>query len=251
MQSNNQNIMSHTDIMPEIITICTEMCDTVELNMSAISCANQGATVELATTQNSTVVLNMDSLKQIILNNGYVQSCVSNKTKDPSSLSYLVSRDLSQSDCIKLGNGIELVLKDVIMAWSYLENIRPANQKGKKERDHLFRDNAKKIVYYAELKSNLNLDTEKCKSTSEKCVQILHELQEEFPDCEIKMCLVGIRYYTKDIIPKTIANKYTSIQQHVVGVDEYFARLGLAFSFETEEKYKEFINYLADSMFNV
>lgn len=237
--------MSQTDIMPEIITICTEMCATVELN----ACS----TVEPATKTNSTVVPNMESLKQIIANNGYVQSCVSNKTKDPSSLSYLVSRDLSQSDCIKLGTGIEVVLKDVIAAWSgtSLENIRPANQKGKKERDHLFRDNAKKIIYYAELKSNLNLDTEKCKSTSDKCVQILHELEEEFPDCEIKMCLVGIRYFTKDLIPKNIANKYRSIQEHVVGVDEYFAELGLGFAFQTEEKYKEFINYLADSMFNV
>ncbi len=241
--------MSQTDIMPEIITICTEMCSTVEVNMGAI----QRTTVEPATTQNSTVVPDMNSLKQIIMNNGYVQSCVSNKTKDPSSLSYLVSRELSQSDCIKLGTGIEVVLKDVITAWGYnkLENIRPANQKGKKERDHLFRDNAKKIVYYAELKSNLNLDTEKCKSTSDKCVQILHELQAEFPDCEIKMCLVGIRYFTKDLIPKNIANKYRSIQSHVVGVDEYFAELGLQFAFQTEEKYKEFINYLADSMFNV
>lgn len=245
MQSNHHNIMSQTDIMPEIITICTEMCATVELN----ACA----TVEPVTKTNSTVVPNMESLKQIIANNDYVQSCVSNKTKDPSSLSYLVSRDLSQSDCIKLGTGIEVVLKDVIMAWSgtSLENIRPANQKGKKERDHLFRNNAKKIIYYAELKSNLNLDTEKCKSTSDKCVQILHELQEEYPDCEIKMCLVGIRYFTKDIIPKNIANKYRSIQEHVVGVDEYFAVLGLQFAFQTEEKYKEFINYLADSMFNV
>lgn len=246
MQTNHHNIMSQTDIMPEIITICTEMCATVELNMGC-------ATVEPALTINSTVVPDMDSLKQIIANNGYVQSCVSNKTKDTSSLSYLVSRDLSQSDCIKLGTGIEVVLKDVIMAWGgeTLENIRPANQKGKKERDHLFRDNAKKIIYYAELKSNLNLDTEKCKSTSDKCVQILHELQAEYPDCEIKMCLVGIRYFTKDLIPKTIANKYRSIQEHVVGVDEYFAELGLAFAFQTEEKYKEFINYLADSMFNV
>jgi hypothetical protein len=245
--------MSQTDIMPEIITICAEMCSTVEVNACAINSAIRGSTVEPGTTQNSTVVPNMESLKQIIMNNGYVQSCVSNKTKDPSSLSYLVSRDLSQSDCIKLGTGIEVVLKDVISVWgdASLENIRPANQKGKKERDHLFRDNAKKIVYYAELKSNLNLDTEKCKSTSDKCVQIMHELQGEFPDCEIKMCLVGIRYFTKDLIPKNIANKYRSIQSHVVGVDEYFAELGLEFAFQTEEKYKEFINYLADSMFNV
>jgi hypothetical protein len=138
LQSNHHNIMSQTDIMPEIITICTEMCATVELN----ACS----TVEPTITTNSTVVLDMDSLKQIIMNNCYVQSCVSNKTKDPSSLSYLVSRDLSQSDCIKLGTGIEVVLKDVIAAWgcASLENIRPANQKGKKERDHLFRNNAKK-----------------------------------------------------------------------------------------------------------
>lgn len=182
--------------------------------------------------------------------NVYIQASVSNKTKDINSLSSLIHRDLSQSDCIKLGTGIEKVLVDCLLAQNpNLVNIKQKNKKGVKERDHLFKDEENKIIHYAELKSNLNLDTEKCKSTSGKCIQIVEELKKEFVDYHIDLSLVGLRYfYTKDI-PKIISNKYISIQENVVGINEYMCKLKAYPGFETEKKYKDFLNYVADSMF--
>lgn len=188
--------------------------------------------------------------KSIVNNNSYIQSTSSNKTKDIHSLSSLIERDLSQSDCIKLGTGVEKVLVDCILANNkLLENIKQKNKKGVKERDHLFKDEYNKKIYYAELKSNLNLDTEKCKSTSSKCSLILDELKEEFVDYKIELSLVGLRYFQSKDIPKIISNKYISIKENVVGIDDYLKKMQVETIFQDEEKYKEFLNYVADSMF--
>lgn len=188
--------------------------------------------------------------RKVVDANSYIQSSVSNKTKDIHSLSSLIYRDLSQSDCIKLGTGIEKVLVDCILRQNVmLENIKQKNKKGVKERDHLFQDDVNKIIYYAELKSNLNLDTEKCKSTSAKCSQLVDELKKEFIDYHIDLSLVGLRYFHTKDIPKVISNKYVSIQENVVGINDYLTKLKAFPSFETEEKYKDFLNYVADSMF--
>ena len=143
-------------------------------------------------------------ISRIIRKNKYINNCSSNKKIDINSLSYLIDYDLSQSDCIKIGIGIENILKDFILENTNLKNIKTKNKKGIKEKDHLFMDINKKIIYYAEIKSNLNLDTEKSKQTYKKCLDIEKELQEEYKDYEIKMFLVGVRYYEKKIIPKTI-----------------------------------------------
>jgi hypothetical protein len=161
-------------------------------------------------------------LDDIIKKNEYIKLCKSNKNKDINSISYLIDRQLSQSDCIKLGHGIEKILQDIILNKnSNLINIRPKNIKNKKEKDHLFVNKKEKIIYYAELKSNLYLDTEKCKSTYIKCQQIILELQEEFPEYSIKMFLIGVRYYDKNIIPDRIIKKYLPIKENIVGINDY------------------------------
>lgn len=166
------------------------------------------------------------------------------------SLSFLIDRELSQSDCIKIGFGIESVMKDYILANnSKLINIKPKNQKGQKEKDHLFKDEEAKTIYYAELKSNLNLDTEKCKSTSEKCLALEKELRQENPEYDIKMFLVSNRHFKKDIIPNVIKKKYINVENNVVGVADYFAGIGVELPFKEEAEYKTFLNHLADKMF--
>jgi len=190
-------------------------------------------------------------LNGIIANNLYVKSCVSNKKKDISSLSYLIdSRELSQSDCIKLGHGLEKVIIDIVSEQNKkIQNIKPKNKKGEKEKDHLLKDDEKKIIYYSEVKSNLNLDTEKCKSTSDKCASILEKLKIEFPDYEIKMFLIGGRYYEKKMIPKNILDKYTVIDNHLIGINDYLDYFNVDLKFNDENEYKEFLNILANSMF--
>jgi hypothetical protein len=196
-------------------------------------------------------IIDIANLKIIIKNNNYVKNCTSNKKKDYNSLSYLVDKTLSTSDCIKLGIGLEKVLVDIILQTNNkLENIKTKNKAGTKERDHLFKCEELKTIYYAEIKCNLNLDTEKSKTTIEKCLQIFQELKNEFPEYTIKMYLVGGRYYTKKIIPLVISKKYVILNESLVGINEYFNELNVNIIFNCEEPYKEFINVLADSMFD-
>ncbi len=197
--------------------------------------------------------MNSDKNKffSIIDNNSYVKNCVSNKNKDINSISYLIKRQLSQSDCIKFGTGFEKILMDVILLENKnLENIKPKNTKGKRDVDHLFLDKINKVIYYAEIKSNLNLDTEKSKATINKCKEIQQELMKEFPEHKINMYLVGIRYYTRDIINKSILNKYTSILDNLKGVNEYLEELGATIKFLDENDYTEVLNYQANKMFD-
>lgn len=189
-------------------------------------------------------------ITKLIDDNKYIKKCKSNKKKDKHSLSYLINKSLSQSDCIKLGFGLEKIIKDIIIHFNKdLENIKPPNCKGEKEKDHLFIDNTNKIIYYAELKSNLNLDTEKCKSTSNKCLYITEELQKKYETFEIKMYLLCLRYYDITIIPRIIKNKYQCILKNLVGINNYFTELNIPIIL-TEDEYKKILNYIAHKMFD-
>jgi len=192
----------------------------------------------------------MEELKIIIDNNEYIKSCKSNKKKDFNSLSYLIDITLSQSDSIKLGIAMEKLLVDIIINKnSNLENIKLHNNiKGISEKDHLFKNELKKEIYYAEIKSNLNLDTEKSKATSVKCLKILDELKAEYKDYNVKMYLVGIRYISKTQISKVINNKYTIIKNNLVGINEYFNELNIDYNFSNEDNYKIFLNYVVNKM---
>jgi hypothetical protein len=189
-------------------------------------------------------------LANLIKNNYYVRNCESNKAKDKHSLSYLIDRNMSQSDCIKLGTGAESVIREIVsLKNTDLVNIKPPNSLGEKEKDHLFIDYTSKILYYAELKGNLNLDTEKCKSTSDKCSKIEAELKEKYPDYTVKMYLLGVRYFDRSIIPEIIKKKYSCIAGNLIGVNDYFKELNVPIEFTDEDDYKNFLNYLANTMF--
>lgn len=186
-------------------------------------------------------------IKKMIKKNNYINKYSKNNKKNKDSLSYLVdtSIKMSQSDCIKLGICVEKVLTDIIQEKNpLLENARPVNEKGKHERDHLFVNESKKTVIYSELKSNLCLDTEKCKATVNKCKIIAEELVKEYPGYSLKWCLLGLRYTESSEIHKNIMNKYIGIKENVMGVNEYFDCLGINMRFSQEE-WKLFINEIA------
>lgn len=186
----------------------------------------------------------------IIEENDNVKNCKSNPNKDSSSLSSLIDRSLSQSDCIKLGSALENVVRDIILVFSILDlqDIKSKNKKGSKEKDHLFCDEQNKMIYYAELKSNLNLDTEKSKSTYEKCLIIVEELKQKYPDYTIKWGLVGCRYFEFQEIPNTIKYKYNAIKDNLFGMNEYLDLLNVDIRF-TLSSYRKFLNKIADTMF--
>ena len=120
----------------------------------------------MASQENTVLTVETNTLETLfsaIKLNDYVSKSKSNKDKDISSLSSLIKKDLSHSDCIKLGTGLEKVLRDICSKSTKFKNIKPKNSKGKKEMDHLFISNndnehdTKKEIIYAEFKTNINL----------------------------------------------------------------------------------------------
>ena len=174
---------------------------------------------------------------------------INSKMRDPTSLSFLVDREMTQSQCIRLGIEIETTLRNFITQETSFENIRPKNKKGNKERDHLFCDHENKIIYYAELKANINLDTEKSKSTYKKCLSIVEELKIEYPEYDVKWCLLALRYIDNTKIPNNMKKRYSSISENLFGINDYFKMLGLNYKY-TERTYKnKFINTIATHHF--
>lgn len=193
----------------------------------------------------------MKNLLKIVKKNSYIKKYKKNLKKDFNSLSYLIRKDcvMSQSDCIKVGIAIEKILSDLILSYKTgFINIKSKNIKNKHERDHLFINKDEKTLVYSELKSNLNLDTEKSKSTVAKCLKIVKELQKEFPGYDIKWCLLGLRYNTKDNIQHKILYKYFEIENNVLGVNEYLEFFNIDLSFD-ENEYTDFLNTVVKAMF--
>jgi hypothetical protein len=190
-----------------------------------------------------------DALLTLIHENQYIQSCSSNKKKDVNSLSSLITRDLSQSDCIKLGNGVEKFFIDLIMKFTSYTNIKEKNKKGEKEKDHLFCDEEKKVIYYAELKANLNLDTEKSMSTYTKCIAIAEGLKTEYPEYTINWCLLGLRQLTYHDMPTIIQKKYSTIKDNLFGINQYLTMLNIDLRFNIET-YTSLLNNIANAMFD-
>lgn len=230
-----------------------EINDVIDLIINETSNININKVNDELIDKENIKIITIDDLKKTIDKNEYIKKCSSNKEISVDSLSYLVSdMNLSQSDKIKMGTGIEKILRDFIVNYNKnLENIRTEKKlkKGEKEKDHIFKDKKNKIIYYAELKSNLNLDTEKSKSTSEKCLLIEQELKEKYIGYTIKMYLVNLRYLDKKNIPELILNKYPNISSNICGLNEYLNNLGVDYTFKDEKEYAIFLNHLVKKMF--
>jgi hypothetical protein len=235
--TTNDEVITTND---EVITTNDEVITTNEVDNTTNEVNN--------TNQNNDIQILENDITKIIYDCNYIKNCKSNKKKDFNSLTFLIEKNVSQSDCIKLGIGFEKITEQTILEYTKFVNIKPINKKGFKEKDHLFMDNKNKIIYYAELKANLNLDTEKSKSTINKCLFINEELKKKYPEYIIKWCLLGYRYISKEVIPKTIFSRYKSISDNIFGINDYYEMLNINFSF-TEKSYKEYLNKIVDAMF--
>lgn len=197
----------------------------------------------------------LDDMISVVKENTYVKDCRSNKSRDYNSISYLIERTISQSDSIKIGNAVEKVLRDTVLRFTSCRVVKRRNTKGKKEKDILLMDNVNKVIYYTEIKTNLNLDTEKSKSTYEKCLAIRDEIQDiidthdPLSEYTLKWCLLGARYLDYSDIPPTIAKKYDAIKDHVFGVNQFLNMVGVKFEFIMDD-YMVYLNSMVDLMFD-
>lgn len=182
-------------------------------------------------------------IKNIILETKNLSKVSKNKFKNKHSLKYLIKRQMTHSECIKLGIFLEKVIRNLVLSFTNLQDINTTkNIKNTLEKDHLFIDEHKKSVYYCEIKSNLSLDTEKRKSTETKIKNIKEELSVKYKNYNIIESFVCLRYLE---IPDSIQKLYTI---KVISINEYFHILGCSIKFN-EEDYIEFLNFCCDSLF--
>jgi hypothetical protein len=134
--------------------------------------------------------------------------------ENKNSLSSLSTTKLTQSECIQLGNRMEILINKYIELQNLYLNGFEKNQKGVKQKDVFFIDETKKIIYYAELKSNIDLDTEKAPETIKKINNIIRNdlvvrETEKFKDWTIQSYLVSLRCLTKTDIDSNLKNRYS------------------------------------------
>lgn len=121
------------------------------------------------------------------------------KTK-PASVSYLFfgERISEQSLNIKLGKFGEFMVIQLVKFNKKLELLKCGIHsdvfKGKKKDiDLLFRDTEKKIIYYRELKANIELDSEKAPATINKILDIKSYLVLKYPEYQTD---IGLLHWT-------------------------------------------------------
>lgn len=191
----------------------------------------------------------MENIYNCIDNCAYVATCQENKkTKvDENSFCSLLDVQLSQSQKIKTGKLMEHIISDYILSLSTVQNIRPKNRKGFPEYDHLFLKDD--VIYYAEIKANLNLDTEKTKATIDKCMYNVSRLKQDFPGKTIRWGLVSLRSLrTLDILPYT-RSKYTKIENNLLGLLDYLDLFDIKTDFIDDHKYRQIVNYVVKKAF--
>jgi hypothetical protein len=129
----------------------------------------------------------------------------------PGSLTYLLYGETPshQSKNIKLGRLGEYLSKELIKLNSNLElmncGIQNINNK-KKDVDLIFMDIEYKIINYYELKSNIELDTEKLPATINKCKEIENSLKETYPDYKINCAILNWSVYDRKILTSGLSN---------------------------------------------
>jgi hypothetical protein len=164
------------------------------------------------------------------------------------SLCSLLTRKVSQSTNIRLGNELEVFLNlYATAACTDAVDCRPAKvKKGEHQKDFL-REISDTLIY-AEFKSNINLDTEKRKATRQKVNAVATELMAAHPDKTVQPYLVSLRYLRTSDIPPLVASSYSDVT--LIGVADFFQDvLGhSAHEFQTYDQYTDFLMKIVDQL---
>lgn len=163
----------------------------------------------------------MNSISNCQLVQSYIAGLVPKNTEDTASLCSLLTRKVSQSTNIRLGNELETVINLYITSCcpSAVDRRPVKVKKGEHQKDFL-RELPDTVLVYAEFKSNINLDTEKRKATREKVNEVAAQLTESHPEHRIAPYLVSLRYLLTSDIPPLVAGSYSDVT--LIGIGEFF-----------------------------
>ena len=114
-----------------------------------------------------------------------------------------------QSINIKIGKLGEYFAKELIKSNPLLEllvcGVQTIGNK-KKDVDLIFKNDVAKIIYYRELKGNIELDTEKIPATISKCKEIESSLKNTYPDYTIDCGILNWSVYNRQILTAGLSN---------------------------------------------
>jgi hypothetical protein len=129
----------------------------------------------------------------------------------PGSISHLLygEKPSEQSINIKFGRLGEFMAKELIKTNTNLEllicGVQQINDK-RKDVDLIFKDEVNKIIYYRELKGNIELDTEKLPATISKCKEIENSLKTTHLDYKIDCGILNWSVYNRKILTAGLSN---------------------------------------------
>lgn len=141
----------------------------------------------------------------------------------PGSISHLLygEKPSEQSINIKMGRFGEYLAKELIKTNPSFDlltcGVQKINDK-KKDVDLIFRNQQTKIIYYRELKGNIELDTEKLPATVNKCKEIETVLTQTYPDYQINCGILNWSVYNRAILTAGLSNIKT-FETHGVKID--------------------------------
>ena len=129
----------------------------------------------------------------------------------PGSISHLLygERPSEQSLNIKFGRLGEFLSKELIKTNLSLQLLNCGVQKinnKRKDVDLIFEDKVNKIIYYRELKGNIELDTEKLPATISKCKEIENSLKTTYLDYEINCGVLNWSVYNRKKLTAGVSN---------------------------------------------
>jgi hypothetical protein len=129
----------------------------------------------------------------------------------PGSISHLLygEKPSEQSINIKLGRFGEFLTKELIKSNDIFElldcGVQMINNK-LKDVDLVFIDKIKKVIYYRELKGNIELDTEKIPATIAKCNDITTFLSNKYEDYNINCAILNWSIYDRQVLTAGLSN---------------------------------------------
>ena len=175
------------------------------------------------------------------------------KMTQPGSLANLIfgSCPSRQSIVIKMGKFGEEMIKKIIINSSKLELMECGIQciddiKGrKKDLDLVWKDEEKKIIYYRELKANIELDTEKLPATINKIIEIRDFLILKFPEYTIDFGLLNWSIYNRYILKKGLA-QIKKLECNGIKVEHMYDILKLLNFIWLEDDFHKFFRMIGD-----
>lgn len=196
-------------------------------------------------------LLALDEVKAYV---SKIKTC-KKKGRDSTSLSSLVNHDISQSAAIRLGNVLEEIFNIAISKFlteKFVRSNLKKNEKGERQKDVLMINEETKHVIYAEIKANINLDTQKAPATVKSTIDVVKAF--ETKEYSVDGYVISLRYLSTKDVPAVLAKKYAPFTSHenikLIGIRDFLVKImdEPISELSSYEKYSEFLTTLAKSL---